>query len=217
MDKTALLHNKSSLPKDIVPFWGVENLGRGEKLHVNLIYKNNIYNMSIERENYKYMRVSIFWESNFAKILSERYPKVYNCLINEQTCDNFPSMRFVKKDFNNYEVEFIDDYNIEDERFNDMYFDKSVKITSQDRRIALEHHGTSCIACGFNFKDVYGDIGEGYIEIHHIKHSFLNDTETNTNTNAFTDLIPLCSNCHSMVHRDLNHILTLDELKEIMR
>jgi hypothetical protein len=42
MDKTALLHNKSSLPKDIVPFWGVENLGRGEKLHVNLIYKNNI-------------------------------------------------------------------------------------------------------------------------------------------------------------------------------
>src|SRR5699024_9661086 len=40
------------------------------------------------------------------------------------------------------------------------------------RKKAIEIHGTSCKVCGFNFKSKYGELGAGFIEIHHIKPMF---------------------------------------------
>ncbi|MCY1053301.1 hypothetical protein OWI74_13710, partial [Mammaliicoccus sciuri] len=37
------------------------------------------------------------------------------------------------------------------------------------RNEAIKIHGTTCKVCGFDFKDKYGDLGEGFIEIHHLK------------------------------------------------
>lgn len=55
-----------------------------------------------------------------------------------------------------------------------------------------------CEACNFCFKDKYGVLGENFIEAHHIKPiSALQDDETT----RVADLMMLCSNCHSMVHR----------------
>jgi predicted HNH restriction endonuclease len=71
-----------------------------------------------------------------------------------------------------------------------------------------------CICCGFDFGKAYGDIGEGYIEIHHVNphHTF----EGVHMVDPAHDLIPLCSNCHSMIHRvkGQGECMTLKELKE---
>ena len=72
----------------------------------------------------------------------------------------------------------------------------------------MEHHGTNCLVYGFNFENTYGDIGEGFIEIHNIKPLFINGQEVEVN--PYTDLVPICSNCHSIVHRDKKNILALD-------
>ena len=60
----------------------------------------------------------------------------------------------------------------------------------------------------------YGDIGEGYIEIHHVNphHTF----EGVHMVDPANDLIPLCSNCHSMIHRveGQGKCMTLRELKD---
>lgn len=71
-----------------------------------------------------------------------------------------------------------------------------------------------CICCGFDFGKAYGDIGEGYIEIHHVNphHTF----EGVHMVDPTNDLIPLCSNCHSMIHRveGQGECMTPEKLKE---
>lgn len=56
----------------------------------------------------------------------------------------------------------------------------------------------SCIICNFSFEDVYGNIGEKYIEAHHIIPISSLKKETKI---SVTDLAPVCSNCHRMLHR----------------
>ncbi len=71
-----------------------------------------------------------------------------------------------------------------------------------------------CICCGFDFGKAYGNIGEDYIEIHHLTpHHTFDGVHT---VDPTTDLIPLCSNCHSMIHRvnGRGECMTLEELKE---
>ncbi len=80
------------------------------------------------------------------------------------------------------------------------------------RNDALAFHGYDCKCCGFNFEKVYGEYGSGFIHVHHIKP--LSDSGE-TIVNPKTDLIPLCPNCHAMVHRRKKHTLTLEELKKI--
>lgn len=56
----------------------------------------------------------------------------------------------------------------------------------------------SCEVCAFNFGARYGDHGEGYIEVHHIRPLY-DSGETRT---TLRDLALLCSNCHRMCHRE---------------
>lgn len=81
----------------------------------------------------------------------------------------------------------------------------------KNRAIAIKVHGYNCAACDFNFSDVYGDLGDKFIEIHHIipLHS-LNEAVF---IDPKLDLIPLCSNCHRMIHRNKNNVLSVNELK----
>ena len=86
--------------------------------------------------------------------------------------------------------------------------------SSKNRAKALEIHGTKCLACGFDFNKMYGaEYARDYIEVHHTK----SITELKGVTiNPKTDLIPLCSNCHSMAHRKRGEILPLDQLKRLI-
>jgi 5-methylcytosine-specific restriction protein A len=37
------------------------------------------------------------------------------------------------------------------------------------RLAAVRFHGTRCQVCDFSFEEVYGELGAGYIEVHHLK------------------------------------------------
>jgi predicted HNH restriction endonuclease len=80
------------------------------------------------------------------------------------------------------------------------------------RAEALKHHGTTCLACGFDFAKFYGEHGAGFIHVHHT--TPLATLGGETTVSPKTDLIPLCANCHSMVHRKANYTLSLQELKQ---
>lgn len=91
-------------------------------------------------------------------------------------------------------------------------------IHERDPRLrtqALAIHGVSCIVCGFDFETRYGVHGRGFIHIHHLKpiHSFAGAEVVD----AGTDLVPLCPNCHAMIHRRKNHTLAIDELRALLR
>lgn len=55
----------------------------------------------------------------------------------------------------------------------------------------------ACEVCGFDFEQIYGDRGEGYIECHHVQPLH----ETGERETRISDLALLCSNCHRMIHR----------------
>ncbi len=82
------------------------------------------------------------------------------------------------------------------------------------RKRAIQIHGTSCMACGFNFFEFYGQRGKNYIEVHHVIP--LSEFKKEILVNPATDMIVVCANCHRMIHREKNNILTLEELKKII-
>lgn len=84
-----------------------------------------------------------------------------------------------------------------------------------NRLKAIKILGTTCLACGFNFEKVYGEIGKNYIQIHHSKP--LSTTYGEVKIDPEKDLIPLCANCHCMIHRKKENTLTLEELIEAIR
>lgn len=79
----------------------------------------------------------------------------------------------------------------------------------KNRALALEYHGIICLACGFNFNESYGkDLAKNFIEVHHIKPI----SEGRIEIDPKKDLIPLCSNCHSMIHREKSMLQSFSEI-----
>lgn len=89
-----------------------------------------------------------------------------------------------------------------------------IERSSRNRLEAIKLHGYKCQACGFDFARTYGELGHNYIEVHHLNPLAEQDGEQIVNPE--TDLVCLCANCHRMVHRNRDQVLTLAELKEIL-
>lgn len=80
------------------------------------------------------------------------------------------------------------------------------------RKECIEHYGSICAVCLFNFKKIYGDVGEGFIHVHHI--TPISSKGAEYIVNPIEDLIPLCPNCHAMIHRT-NPPFTINQMKTI--
>lgn len=85
----------------------------------------------------------------------------------------------------------------------------------QLRADAIRCHGVVCMGCGFNFEKKYGAIGSGFIEVHHTKP--ISSLGGAVPVNPRSDLIVLCSNCHSIVHRKRPSPLSLEALKATVK
>lgn len=81
------------------------------------------------------------------------------------------------------------------------------------RMKAIEHYGTVCKVCGFDFMATYGERGKGYIDVHHLVP--ISRLKKETKVNPITDMTVLCANCHRMIHRNKDDVLSVDELKRI--
>lgn len=94
-----------------------------------------------------------------------------------------------------------------------------IKLTRYERddnarKKCLEYYGYTCRICGFNFEQTYGEMGKGYIHVHHIipiseiGHEYVID--------PINDLIPVCPNCHAMLHRAIGgEVVKLETLRAL--
>lgn len=82
------------------------------------------------------------------------------------------------------------------------------------RKACLAYHGYSCHICDFNFEEVFGELGRGFIHVHHINP--LSTIKREFNVNPKLDLIPLCPNCHAMIHLR-TPAFTIEEVKQIRK
>ncbi|WP_208456456.1 HNH endonuclease [Burkholderia pseudomultivorans] len=81
------------------------------------------------------------------------------------------------------------------------------------RRKCVEHWGTTCVVCTFDFGAKYGALGEGFIHVHHLRP--LSEHKEEHEVDPVADLRPVCPNCHAMLHRN-NVVLTIEELKRLI-
>lgn len=71
--------------------------------------------------------------------------------------------------------------------------------SAANRAACIAIHGARCKVCEFDFELVYGQLGAGFIEVHH--QTMVSRMGAGYTVDPRIDLVPLCSNCHSMVHR----------------
>ena len=83
-------------------------------------------------------------------------------------------------------------------------------------RFREQHEGRLfCAICGFDFESTYGDLGKGFIEVHHVEP--VREYESIELVLALERVVPLCSNCHRMIHRRSGSVLSLVELRALLQ
>jgi len=66
------------------------------------------------------------------------------------------------------------------------------------RSACIRAHGAKCSVCDFEFGKVYGQIGDGFIHVHHLNP--ISKLKQAAQINPIKDLRPVCPNCHAMLH-----------------
>jgi 5-methylcytosine-specific restriction protein A len=82
------------------------------------------------------------------------------------------------------------------------------------RKRCLKSWGYTCVVCGFNFEEFYGPIGKEYIHVHHVMP--LAEIKELYQLNPETDLVPVCPNCHAMIHRR-KPAYQIDDLRKMIQ
>lgn len=83
-----------------------------------------------------------------------------------------------------------------------------------NRAVCISFHGCRCQVCEIDFAGRYGSIGEGFIHVHHVVP--VSRVGAEYIIDPIKDLVPVCPNCHSMMHRR-DPPLSVSELRQMLR
>eukprot|EP00831_Metopus_contortus_P002144 TRINITY_DN10799_c0_g1_i10.p1 TRINITY_DN10799_c0_g1~~TRINITY_DN10799_c0_g1_i10.p1 ORF type:complete len:412 (+),score=54.41 TRINITY_DN10799_c0_g1_i10:227-1462(+) len=111
------------------------------------------------------------------------------------------------------EYENVENYNISEGKMITVQVNKYER-SPKARKKCLKYYGYKCCVCGFDLEEYYGSIGKEIIEVHHKK--ALHEIKENYVVNPIKDLIPVCSNCHTIIH-SRNPKFEIEELKSIIQ
>lgn len=82
------------------------------------------------------------------------------------------------------------------------------------RQKCIDYYGSSCSVCNFNFSRVFGQLGEGFIHVHHLRP--ISEIGKEYIVEPIEDLRPVCPNCHAMIHRR-SPPLSIQEMKNLIQ
>ncbi|THF74428.1 restriction endonuclease [Cohnella fermenti] len=239
LDKSSFLHNGTGIPKEIRFYFDILDMVKGQKRQIVIEYEGQRFSAVLELDKQPSPRSRMIWKADFSKVLKNKFPALYNTFAydEENLPDDLPKIQFVKspEHDNYYKLSFVRSISIntieddieadvlENTPFEELrqegavrhYYGKRYERDSQNRKLALQIHGLSCVVCGFNFEKVYGKRGKDFIEVHHTKPLFSFEGQE-SDINPETDLVPVCANCHRMIHRRKDDVLSIEELKEIV-
>lgn len=91
--------------------------------------------------------------------------------------------------------------------------ERSSALVKSKKEATLRATGKLCCeACGFDFKDIYGEHGDGFCEVHHLQPLSKADGAIKT---ELKDLAIVCSNCHRVIHRS-DPMLSIVSLSKVV-
>lgn len=82
------------------------------------------------------------------------------------------------------------------------------------RKECLKHYGYTCRICDVNLENVYGELGKEFIHVHHKVE--LHEIKKEYKINPIEDLIPVCPNCHGILHRR-NPAYSIEEIRNLLK
>lgn len=104
----------------------------------------------------------------------------------------------------------------EEERRLTEYIRDEVKRSPEARKRCIELKGATCVVCGFNSEKVYGV--KGVIHAHHLRPLFEVSAGEPAHTDPAKDLVPVCPNCHALIHsKGLREWYTIEEAKTMLK
>lgn len=114
------------------------------------------------------------------------------------------------------ETNYPDEANVESKTFPEGA-KQTVQVNRYERNPearakCIEFHKARCKVCEMSFDETYGMFAKDFIHVHHIKP--LSEINEEYEVDPINDLIPVCPNCHAMLHRQENGIpMTVERLK----
>jgi 5-methylcytosine-specific restriction protein A len=234
MDKSCFVHRGTGIPIEIRLFFKVDDLTEANIKKVCLIHNDIKYKARIEIDSSKHLRTRMFWHNDLSLVINETLEEWLEAFSqNEVGKDDGPDLRFERllTEKDTYSIQFINpkiiEIDIEIQNIDGKARSngakegkakygnsKSYERNLTNRREAIRIHGTKCSVCGFDFEKVYGKRGIGFIEVHHV--TPLSELSSEIIVNPATDLMPVCSNCHRMIHRERKHVLSIGKLKKMI-
>lgn len=80
------------------------------------------------------------------------------------------------------------------------------------RAACLAYYGSICAICGMDFGHIYGSEFADIVEVHHIVP--LRQIGVEYSVDPIRDLIPVCPNCHTVLHCRESGVYSADEIKQ---
>ncbi|WP_318476735.1 HNH endonuclease [Photobacterium leiognathi] len=181
------------------PAWSKKGYAHSLK-HINKI-KNDGYELLIFKTSVKKNKKGETVADGFSPVIEQRQLVIEKDIFKAIPLDVFQPDEIPEDNENIYEGAM-----------------KTIKVNAYERdikarKICLEHFGYLCKVCEFDFEKVYGERGKNFIHVHHIIP--LSEIKSEYKLDPIKDLIPVCPNCHAMLHRYRNTILP-QELKVIL-
>jgi 5-methylcytosine-specific restriction enzyme A len=188
VELTKVLSPSSSEP--IVGAGAIGRIGKALSAYLNFI-PESYYDRGQERPAY-FSLVGPYTDNGY-----EMVRNLQNALENLELTEN-----------DNLTEQLIDRLPTETMKFDERTLYKEGKVAqifvdryerNQKARLeCINHYGNKCYVCGFDFGQFYGSIAQGFIHVHHKNQ--LSEIGSEYEVDPIKDLIPVCANCHSVIH-----------------
>lgn len=222
IDKSLLTYGEIRIPNYLRDFFHFHEMEKHDRWDIRITYHETDYSGVLYLDDYKRLRGKFRWGKDLTRELSNVTSKfIFESYGYELKEENVPLLRLEKIDKLTYSAEVLfpedivrdaQEYMLHSDKF--IYGIKSRFETDPEIRLkVLKIHGTACGICGFSYESFYGDFGRGFVQIHQI----YENEQTLEEYDLEKDFIPICENCHGMIHRYKDSPVTVGELKQMIR
>ena len=198
------------------------------KVNLKYQYINNKYEIGVLNWNIgcnvdyvgvsNNMEQSIYFQDNILKVKMLKYSFAIERIGKmSPECELYKEILAEKERHDSLEeiVDYSDESYYEGGEKNCIAIDRIRNKAARDK--CAELYNYVCQVCGLKFSDFYGEIGEGFIHVHHLNPISAINGEYSINPEK--DLVAVCPNCHVMLHqkRKTNDPRTIEELKNLIK
>lgn len=216
IDKSLLSYGEIRIPNYLRDFFYFHEMEKHDRWDIQLTYNKDIYYGVLYLDDYKKLRGKLRLGKDLTRELNHAAAKyVFDRYDMDVREENVPLLRIEQVRKKEYIADVIFPQEIMEDR-SYLERDERERKMEEDPKIRLQvlkNHGLNCDICGFNYENTYGELGKGLIQIHCMQHG----DGTKGNCEKEEDFIPICENCHILVHKLEGTGITLRELRDLVR